>query len=200
MTELYKESFMYKIIKRESRFEGKIFKVERQTLETIDNTIIREVVYKKPAAVILTINKTKETVILTKEYRAGSESIVHGFPAGIMDETDKNLKATAIREVKEETGYQTSYLEELGSGYTSPGFTNEKIYYFLAVVEGEPSQQKLDIDEEIEIVEVKFNQLLDYLKEDKIIDNNAYSCLMRYLFKNNSGVINKILNEIIKKY
>lgn len=190
---------MHKIIASKTPYEGVIFRVDSQIIETPDKEKLkRDVVYKNAGAVILTINKDKKTVVLCKEHRAGVEKIVYGFPAGVMDQGELNPELTAQREVREETGYTPISTEYLGKGYSSPGYTNELIHFFLAIVEGEAEEQELDGDESIEIVEIPFDDLQAYMVNGKIPDNNSYCCFMRYIVKYNEKSIESLLNEIIE--
>ena len=63
-----------------------------------------------------------------------------------MEETPKEC---AIRELKEETGYSAKNIKLIHKFFTSSGFSNQKIYIFLAtgLTKGE---HKFDEDEIIE--------------------------------------------------
>jgi ADP-ribose pyrophosphatase len=60
------------------------------------------------------------------------------MPSGQIDDHDggeDKIKNTALREVREETGYELApngELISLGYFFSSPGFTNERGYFFLA--------------------------------------------------------------------
>ena len=77
------------------------------------------------------------------------EQVIWELPAGKL-EIGESPKECAIRELKEETGYSAKNLKLLHKFFTSAGFSNQKIYIFLAtgLTKGEPD---FDDDEFIEI-------------------------------------------------
>jgi len=52
-------------------------------------------------------------------------------PAGLVDDGEAPEEA-ARRELREECGLEAQHWEELGSAWSSPGFTDERIHLFLA--------------------------------------------------------------------
>ena len=55
------------------------------------------------------------------------------IPAGLVDADERgNPEHTATRELREETGYEAGRLRLLTKEYSSPGFTDEALYIYLA--------------------------------------------------------------------
>lgn len=55
------------------------------------------------------------------------------IPAGLVDADERgNPEHTAARELREETGYEAGRLRLLTKEYSSPGFTDEALYIYLA--------------------------------------------------------------------
>jgi 8-oxo-dGTP pyrophosphatase MutT (NUDIX family) len=77
--------------------------------------------------------------VLIREERIPIRAAIWSMPAGQIDETLEPDEATvyevARRELREETGYEMASEAEmvpLGHYFTSPGFTDEHCYFFLA--------------------------------------------------------------------
>ncbi|HWH17512.1 MAG TPA: NUDIX hydrolase [Allosphingosinicella sp.] len=104
----------------ETVWEGKYIKVTKQgTWEYVSRT--RGV----SAAVILAVDG--DHVILVEQYRVplGARSLE--LPAGLVgdEEQGEEVKAAAIRELEEETGYRAERMVDLGRFHASPGMSSE---------------------------------------------------------------------------
>ena len=77
-------------------------------------------------------------IILIRQERIPIEQAIWEMPSGQIDDQDADqdkIKNTALREVREETGYelgQNGELISLGYFFSSPGFTDERGYFLLA--------------------------------------------------------------------
>jgi 8-oxo-dGTP pyrophosphatase MutT (NUDIX family) len=77
--------------------------------------------------------------LLIREERVPIRATIWGMPAGQIDDNvepdQAQIQAVARRELHEETGYElgsNGELISLGLFFTSPGFTDEHCYLFLA--------------------------------------------------------------------
>ncbi len=66
----------------------------------------------------------------------------------------------------------------LGSIFTAPGFTDERIHLFMAT-DLRPGQQALEQDEVLEVVRVPFQQALEWAVRDRIRDAKTLCALLR---------------------
>jgi len=95
------------------------------------------IVQRKPAVVIAPMTRDGK-IILIRQERIPIEQAIWEMPSGQIDDQDADqdkIKNTALREVREETGYelgQNGELISLGYFFSSPGFTDERGYFFLA--------------------------------------------------------------------
>lgn len=169
---------MTNIIDKDVKFEGRIFEVEQRKIFHEGQTIYRDVVVKNDVVVCLVHNEEKNTVVLTSEYRAGTNQVEIGFVAGIVDDGEFPTQA-AIREVHEETGYLVSSINFLGTTNSSAGFTNEKVHHFYVTVNGNKGNQDLDEDENIDLIEVPSIDIEDMFLNEKIQGNHAHTTLLR---------------------
>lgn len=176
-------------ISTEKVFEGKRVNVERVSY---NNLHPMEHVIVKPAAAILPITKDGKVVLIKQRRTAIGDKCLYEIPAGIIDETDYNdlkdcdepdkeaAKKAAIRELEEETGYIAENTGLIGEVYTSPGFTNEKVYIFYADYLSIQKEQKLDEAEDIEIVKVAYSKALEMIKNNDIKDLHTVFALTWY--------------------
>jgi 8-oxo-dGTP pyrophosphatase MutT (NUDIX family) len=80
------------------------------------------------------------------------------LPAGKLDEEGEEPLDTAKRELAEEIGKAAEHWEHLSTIYTSPGFSDEQVYIYLATG---LSDRKAEIEENerIDIVEHPLSEL-----------------------------------------
>lgn len=96
------------------------------------------VVRRKRAVIIAPMTADGQLVLIRQE-RPSIRSEIWEVPAGQVDnsaEVEADERATvALRELREETGYELApggELLPLGDFFSSPGFTDERGYFFLA--------------------------------------------------------------------
>jgi len=132
-------------------YEGTIFEVWRERFRHADGEeAVRETV-RHPGAVGM-VAHDDEVVWLVRQPR---ESVGIGdlleIPAGKLDEEGEDPLDTAKRELAEEIGKAAETWELLHEFFTSPGFTDERFFLFLATDLSDRHAQAEE-DERIEIV------------------------------------------------
>ena len=98
-------------------------------------------------------------------------------PAGKLDPGEEP-DACARRELEEETGFFSGKLEPLGWIWTTPGFTDERIWLYLAR-ELEPRQQDLQADEVLTVEAVAFGEAVESALSGAIADAKSVCALLR---------------------
>ena len=145
----------------------------------------REAYDRGNGATILLYNKISQTVILTRQFRI--PTYINGNESGMLIETcagllDRDNPETAIkRETEEETGYQIKHVEKVFEAYMSPGSVTEILYFFVAeyskemkVSEGGGHHEE---QENIEVLELPFNEALNMIKTGEIKDGKTIMLL-----------------------
>jgi 8-oxo-dGTP pyrophosphatase MutT (NUDIX family) len=96
------------------------------------------VVHRKAGAVVAPITANGD-LLLVRQERVPIRASIWEFPAGQIDDSDEHddnaIRQTALRELREEAGYELAPGGELipmGYFFTSSGFTDEHTYLFAA--------------------------------------------------------------------
>jgi ADP-ribose pyrophosphatase len=129
---------------------------------------------RRPAVGIVALTDD-DCVVLVEQYRPPVGRNVIELPAGLAGDIagaeHELLVEAAKRELVEETGYVARHWAELGSGYSSPGLTDEAIAFFLAEGLEKRETGGGDGSEFIVIHEVPVARIVDWLAErDAMID------------------------------
>lgn len=148
----------------------------------------REVYDRGNGAVILLYNIEWRTVILTRQFRL--PSYINGNEKGYLMEAcagllDRDNPEDAIkRETEEETGYRIHEIRKIMEAYMSPGSVSEILYFFIAeydqsmkIHKGGGKEQE---QEEIEVLEIKFEEAIAMIKTSEIKDAKTIM-LLQYL-------------------
>lgn len=140
------------------------------------NLALRELVEHAGAVAIIALD-AEQHVYLVHQYRVGAGQDLYEIPAGIL-EPGEAPEASAVRELREEIGFQPGNLQSLGSFYPSPGFSTEIIRIFLArELEAAPLAQ--DSDEFIETLRLPFGDALRMIDSGEIVDSKTIIGLLR---------------------
>jgi ADP-ribose diphosphatase len=147
------------ISKREQIAKSKLFAIEQIDL-TFSNGVKR--VYERMegsgrGSVMIVPFIDDETILLVKEYCAGTHSYELGFPKGLIDPGEQGVDA-AGRELKEEVGFGAEKLELLHTVAMAPAFFSGSMEIFIAKTLY-PEKQDGDEPEPLDVIHWK---LTDY--------------------------------------
>ena len=108
------------------------------------------------------------TILLIRQYRYAADGFIYEIPAGRL-EPGEPPEQCAVRELREETGCTAAKMEHLYTMYTTPGFTDERIYLFVATGL-ERGESALEQDEFVETVPTTMSAALGLIKDGTIND------------------------------
>ena len=110
--------------------EGPVFRVERWTVASEGRPVVKDVV-RHPGAVTVVAIRDDGRLVLVRNRRVAVGRQLLEFCAGKLEQGEEP-RAAALRELEEETGHRAEAIEPLGTFFTSPGFTDERMHVFLA--------------------------------------------------------------------
>ncbi|WP_312699112.1 NUDIX hydrolase [Sedimentibacter sp.] len=166
-------------VKSEKIFEGKLINLRVDTVELEKQKYTkREIVEHRNAVAVLAINEKGE-ILLVKQFRKAVEDFLLELPAGILNIAEVPVEG-ALRELEEETGYKAKKIKQISEFYTSPGFTNEKIYLFKAE-DLSMTSTKFDEDECIETIAVNKEEAKKMLEAGRIMDSKTLIGILHWI-------------------
>ncbi len=151
-----------------SIYKGRVVSLRVDEVELSGGGVAtREVVGHPGAVSIVALNEAKE-VILVRQYRYAVGRELLEIPAGKLEYGEEPL-ACAIRELEEETGFRATNLQHLCTYFTTPGFSDEIMYLYLAtgLNAGTASPQS---DENIVVQRLTLRQALHAIETGEIVD------------------------------
>jgi nudix-type nucleoside diphosphatase (YffH/AdpP family) len=162
------------------------YKLSRATFDFEDRDGVwseqqREVYDRGNGATILLRDETRDTVLLTRQFRMPAylnghpDGMLLEAPAGLLDGDDP--ETAILREAEEETGYRVSSVTFLGEYFMSPGSVTERIAFFSGSYRaGERVSEGggvADEGEDIEVVEVTLAEAIAMVERAEIVDGKT---------------------------
>ena len=160
-------------------YKGKRLSVEQKVFR-LPNGAEREKVVIHPgnAAVMLPIDG--DTCILLRQYRFVIDEYIYEAPAGTLNHGEDPV-ACARRELIEEARVDAKTLIPRGFIWTTPGFTDEKLFLFEARDLTPSEEFPRDEDEIIEVVRVPVREAKEMVRDGRICDAKTISIIARCL-------------------
>ena len=168
-----------RVTSSQKRFNGKVFAVRSDQLQTGDRTSTVDVVEHAGAYAIIAQPSERE-VLLVRQYRHPLREWLVELPAGSADGAEDGATGAA-RELAEETGYRAGSVQSLFSIAMAPGFCTEVITFFHAT-QLVPGATAFDEDEDIETLCVAVDKALAMLHDGTIKDAKTWIGL-RWLYE-----------------
>ena len=111
-------------------FRGRRLWIEKRTIR-LPHGAEREKIIVHPSNAVAIFPIQGDRCKLLKQYRYAIDQYIFEAPAGTM-EPGEDPQNTAGRELIEETGFAAKTIIPKGFIYTTPGYTDEKIFLFEA--------------------------------------------------------------------
>ncbi len=147
---------------------------ERVTLPNGHTTEL-DIIHHPGAAAVVPF-PAPDQVLLIRQFRHATGGHILEVPAGKLD-AGEAPEDCAARELEEEAGQRAGRLQALGWIWTTPGFTDERIFLFAAF-ELSPVAQRLGSDEVIELVRMPLSEALEGVWSGRINDGKSALALL----------------------
>ena len=178
------DKFYEKSIKSDTIYDGKILKLRVDTVELENKKYSkREIVdHQKGVGIIAFDDEGK--LWMVKQYRKAIDKVTLEIPAGLVESNELPIE-TAKRELQEEIGYFPENISYLFDMHASPGFTNDKLSFFIA---SDLVQSKLDQDEDENVMAYSYSidDLYNMIENGELTDAKSIIAVL---------YAKKILNE-----
>lgn len=165
-------------LKSETAYQGRFITVKRQTYQWKDEPSHVSDLVEHPGAVAILPITSDGRLLLIRQWRRSVGEILIEVPAGILEKGEE-VRACAGRELQEETGYRAREIIPLGFFYTTPGFTNERLYLFIG--KGlEEAPLPPDEHEAIDLHPLSLDEAISLIEMGGIIDAKTIVAILRY--------------------
>lgn len=158
--------------------KSNLFSIEQLEL-TFSNGVQRQ--YERMqgtgrGAVMVVAMPEPDTILLVREYCAGTHTYELGFPKGLIDPGEAP-EVAANRELKEEIGLGSKQLHEIQKVAMAPGFFSASMNIFLAT---DLYEERLEGDEpeELEVVPWKIKEYKSLLAQPDFNEARSIAALM----------------------
>jgi len=174
----------WKTISSERHFADRNLEVVTDRVQTPARPDVRAwtIAHRKPAVVVAPMTRDGKIVLIRQE-RIPIRQAIWEMPSGQIDDHNadpENIKEVALRELREESGYELAKdgrLIPLGHYFSSPGFTDERGYFFLARPV-QPCEEPPDQDEGESILDCReftVKEIHRMIADNEIRDANTLS-------------------------
>lgn len=166
-----------KKLRQVNSYSGIIVDVTLDQIELANGRqAFREVVHHPGGVTILPLDD-EGYVCCVRQYRYPYGEVLLELPAGKLERGEDPFEC-AKRELSEETGFSADRWESLGCIYTSPGYSSETLYLYLAR-SLHAGKAHPDEGEFLAVERIKLTELLELVMDGRIRDGKTAAAVLK---------------------
>jgi len=143
-------------------------RLRKDTIELPNGSMVEDYYVRESRGfvIIFAINEDRR-VVLVRQYKHGIAQELLELPAGAIDPGEQPLE-TAIRELREETGYTAPSIEHVRTFIVDPTNSDSIAHLYLARNACQTAEQDLDVTESIELELATLDELRQFVRSGTI--------------------------------
>jgi len=169
--------FEEKQILKNTVFEGRVVSVRSDLAELGDGTRVSREVAEHSGGVCIIPVDWDGAVYCVRQFRYALMRELLELPAGRL-EPGEDPESCAVRELSEETGLIPGAMVSLGAMYTSPGWSTETLYLYLATDLTQGAAHP-DPGEFLSVERIPMDALLDQVIKGEIQDGKTIAGILK---------------------
>lgn len=160
--------FQEKVMKSNRIYDGKVVSLRCDEVINVSGKLSKREIVEHNGGAALAVFTDQKKFVMVKQYRNAPGKVLTEIPAGKIEGKEDPYE-TAVRELREETGYAAGRIEKLASMYASPGYCEELIHLYLCM-ELKSGETEFDESEAIDIYEYTASEILAMIENGEIED------------------------------
>jgi 8-oxo-dGTP pyrophosphatase MutT (NUDIX family) len=176
----------WKLLEETDVSPSKWFPILKRKFELPNGKIVDDFFISTLEDVVMVLPVTSQKkIVFVKQFKPAIDKIIIELPSGVQQD-GKTLEESALAELEEETGIKTTQnnLNFFSKTANNPTKTTQIIYCYFAKGLIFNSKQKLDVTEDIEILQIFPKEALDMVLKGDIWGSETVCCILKasYLF------------------
>lgn len=166
-----------KTLSSETKYEGVIFTITRDTAELENGTTaVRDVLHHSGGVCVIPVTDNNE-IFLVKQFRYPFQTVTTEVPAGKLNPGESHAEC-GRRELLEETGCTCAEYIYLGEMYPTPAYDSEITHIYLA--KGLSfDRQKLDEDEFLDVIKLPLDKAVEMVMNGELKDGKTQIAILK---------------------
>ena len=159
-------------------YKGKVINMKVDDLRLPNGELAKREEVEHPGGCSIVALTPENEVFFVRQFRYAYDEVILEIPAGKLEAGEDPYEAMQ-RELREETGCLAEHFIYLGTAYPTPGYTNELLRIWACRVSSS-THQDLDPDEFLNVEAYPLEDLLQMIREGRIMDGKTIAGLLAY--------------------